>query len=102
MHTLDKYEKEKSVGDLNLIKGQPVYIWGGMKDPILAEVYTQLQKDFYDMYGAKYHYEMNPNFGHWFKEKTVAHDVGKHLLENIPGTGFNPRTNPVRPGDPNW
>ena len=69
-------------GDVSLLKGKPVYIFGGVKDKSVPTPMVMDQKRYFESVGADVSYEMNPNFNHWWNEEDVAGDISNHCYKN--------------------
>ena len=75
-----------------------VYIWGGMSDTVISPLNFEMLQQFYSNFRAKVSYNVVKDQGHDLI-KDIEQDLLKYLLENLPGTGFEPNTKPLKPAE---
>ena len=71
---LDMYMDNK-IGDQQDLEGSAVYIFGGEQDQAVPPVGPIEQRKYYTDLGALVSYHMEPEYGHWYPEDTIAGDV---------------------------
>jgi len=61
---------------------KPIFIWGGVKDKSVPPNFQMDARDYFEKAGADVSYELNPNFDHWWNERTVAGDISNHCYKS--------------------
>jgi len=76
-------DKLRAEGAWGPVTERPLFIWGGEIDKSVTMPNVLDQKRYFESVGADIKYEMNPNYGHWWNEKTVAGDISDFCYDKM-------------------
>jgi hypothetical protein len=95
-----KNEESASINPLSNLKGDPIYITAGSKDPTVHPKMVNLQNEFYKLHDSNINY--NPQYNEWHQyPNTLASDQLQFMLMNMEGSGITAE-NKIKADDPDW